>query len=152
MQLLLRYERADRLMGNLSGMFPDAPGVAEFFIDDDAAADDDADDARLDRRAPPQHMRGQVLSEVVIAIATLSQEKAWRWRLLDITLDVPRSVPDFLDDPSASSADVFEETHLKNLKIPGREFSNTDFASLAALLRFLPHQEVVFNTSTASTA
>ena len=148
MQLLLRYERADRLMGNLSGMLPDAPGVAEFFIDDDDAADDDADDAQLDRvgGAPPQHMRGQVLSEVVIAIATLSQEKAWRWRLLDITSDVPRSVPDFLDDPSASSADVFEETHLKNLKIPGREFSTVRLvASLVALLRS-PHQEVVFNT------
>ena len=85
------------------------------------------------RRGDGAH--GQVLSEVVIAIATLSQEKAWRWRLLDIESDQPQALPRCLesDSVSTSEADTLVGMYLRR---PGREFSTVRLvASLIPLLR-----------------
>ena len=134
MQLLLKHERAERLMAALSGMLPDPAGIAVFFEGD-----------AVDRRRRGDGAHGQVLSEVVIAIATLSQEKAWRWRLLDIESDQPQALPRCLesDSVSTSEADTLVGMYLRR---PGREFSTVRLvASLIALLRD-EHREVVFNT------
>ena len=134
MQLLLKHERAEQLMAALSGMLPDPAGIAVFFEGD-----------AVDRRRRGDGAHGQVLSEVVIAIATLSQEKAWRWRLLDIESDQPQALPRCLesDSVSTSEADTLVGMYLRR---PGREFSTVRLvASLIALLRD-EHREVVFNT------
>eukprot|EP00227_Mantoniella_beaufortii_P018622 CAMPEP_0197586212 /NCGR_PEP_ID=MMETSP1326-20131121/8260_1 /TAXON_ID=1155430 /ORGANISM="Genus nov. species nov., Strain RCC2288" /LENGTH=146 /DNA_ID=CAMNT_0043150809 /DNA_START=304 /DNA_END=742 /DNA_ORIENTATION=- len=71
------------------------------------AADKTAEKAAEKARTKRKHARGchgQVLSEVVIALATLAQDKAWRWRLLDVVSGKPASIPSLLTSAAGAGA------------------------------------------------
>jgi hypothetical protein len=134
MQLLLRYERSDALMATITGMLP---GGAPLPPSDEDDKDGEDEKARKNKaKVPTKHARGchgQVLSEVVIAIATLAQEKAWRWRLLDVTSGKPVSM-------SASRSSQQQQQQQQQRQRRGWHFSQTYLAVKSTYFYFLQSQ------------
>ena len=115
-RLLLQYPKPEALVRALVSTLPAADGS-------------DAAELERARRGVGHDHLGQVFSEVVIAIATLAQQKTWRWRILDVRSTAPESQPEMAREESADSA-------------------YRPVALVGSLTRLLadPHPEVVFNT------
>ena len=113
---MLRYPKPEALVRALVSTLPAADGS-------------DAAELERARRGLGHDHLGQVFSEVVIAIATLAQQKTWRWRILDVRSTAPESQPEMAREESADSA-------------------YRPVALVGSLTRLLadPHPEVVFNT------